>query len=236
LEEREFMPDVYALVMGPHPDDSEFGVAGTVANWIREGKTVVYAIVTNGDKGTSDPNIRPEALRVIREKEQREAAKVVGVNEVVFMGYPDQGVEDTPELRKDIVRLIRKYRPRVVATSDPYRKYIWHRDHRKTGRVVLDAVFPYARDYWAYPDLIEEGLEPHKVAELLFWGSDDPNLKIDITDTWNLKMEALFCHQSQFGHYPRAEMEGRLHDRYCSFAEGEPFELAEVFHQVHIRM
>jgi LmbE family N-acetylglucosaminyl deacetylase len=230
------MPDAYALVVAAHPDDSEFGVAGTAAHWVREQKRVVYAIVTNGDKGTSDPNLRPEELRVMREKEQREAAKVVGVSEVVFMGYPDQGVEDTPELRKDIVRLIRTYRPKLIATSDPYRKYIWHRDHRLTGQVVLDAVFPFARDYWAYPDLIEEGLQPHKVEELLLWGSEDLNLRLDITDTWSLKMEALFCHQSQFGRYPKDEFEGRLRDRYCSLAEGEPFELAEAFHQVHIRM
>ena len=114
----------------PHPDDSEFGCAGVVARWTRAGKRVVYVILTNGDKGMSDRSLTPEKLAAIRQLEQREAALVLGVKEVVYLGYPDQGLEDSPELRKDIVRQIRLYRPDVVVTVDPYRRYIWHRDHR----------------------------------------------------------------------------------------------------------
>jgi len=220
------------MIVAPHPDDAEFGIAGTVARWTREGKQVVYVIVTNGDKGTSDINVKPEEIARIREEEQKAAAGVLGVKEVKFLRYPDQGVEDTPEFRKELVRQIRTYRPHTVVTSDPYRKYIWHRDHRITGQVVLDAVFPYSRDHLAYPDLLEEGLMPHKVQEILFWGSEDPNLRLDITDTFSLKIDALYCHHSQVGQRDREELEARMRERYRAFAEGEEFELAEALHQV----
>ena len=126
------------LVISPHPDDAEYGVAGTVARWTREGIQVVYVICTNGDKGTSDPDIKPQDLVEIRKKEQLAAADVLGVREVIFLGLPDQGLEETPQFRKQIVRLIRQYRPKIVVTADPYRRYIWHRDHRVAGQVVLD--------------------------------------------------------------------------------------------------
>ena len=114
------------LVVTPHPDDAEFGVAGTVVKWVKEGKDVVYVVCTNGNKGTSDINMEPERLAEIREREQQCAADLLGVREVVFMRQEDQGLEDTPEFRKEIVRLIRKYRPDIVVTSDPYRRYLWH--------------------------------------------------------------------------------------------------------------
>ena len=160
----------YMMVVTPHPDDAEFGVAGTVLKLTREGKKVVYVVCTNGDKGTSDRNMKQEDLVKIREKEQRAAAKLLGVSKVEFMRYPDQELEDTPKFRKALVRLIRRYRPEVVVTANPFRKYMWHRDHRITGQVVLDAVFPYARDHLSYPELLDEGLEPHKVHEVWLWG------------------------------------------------------------------
>jgi LmbE family N-acetylglucosaminyl deacetylase len=168
---------VDVLVIMPHPDDAEFGCAGTVARWTAEGKSVVYVLLTNGDKGTSDRSLTPDKLADVRQIEQREAAKVLGVSEVVYLGYPDQGLEDSPELRKDIVRQIRLFRPDTVVTLDPYRRYVWHRDHRIAGQVVLDAVFPYARDFLAYPDLMAEGLEPHKVKEMYFTASEDPTAR-----------------------------------------------------------
>jgi len=222
------------MVFTPHADDAEGGVGGTVVKWTREGKDVVYVVCTNGDKGTSDPNIKPEELVKIREEEQLAAAKLSGVREVIFMRYPDQGLEDTPEFRKDIVRLIRMYRPDTVVTVDPYRRYIWHRDHRITGRVVLDAVFPYARDLYAYPDLVEQGIQPHKVKEVLLWASEEPNYRSDITDTFDIKLAALRCHKSQVGDNPSAEMEERMRQRYRMQAEGEDYELAEAFHRVEL--
>ena len=188
---------VDVLVISAHPDDAEFGVAGSVARWSAEGKSVAYLVCTNGDKGTTDRNISPESLVQIRKEEQVAAAKLLGVKHIEFMGYPDQGLEDTAEFRKHIVQMIRKYKPRCLVTSDPYRRYIWHRDHRIVGQVVMDAVFPYARDHLAYPDLIARGFEPHKVKEILFWASEDVNFRIDITDTFDLKLAALKCHKSQ---------------------------------------
>ena len=135
---------VDVMVVTPHPDDAEFGVAGTVARWTSNGKEVVYVVCTNGDKGSDDVTMKPEVLSKVRQEEQRAAAKLLGVREVIFLDHPDQGIEDTPEFRKEIVRLIRIYRPGTVVTADPYRRYVWHRDHRIVGQVTLDAVFPFA--------------------------------------------------------------------------------------------
>jgi len=222
------------LVVTPHPDDAEYGVAGTVARWAKEGRETIYVVCTNGDKGTSDSSMKPEELTKIRELEQLSAAKLLGVREVTFLRHPDQGLEDTPEFRKEVVRLIRMYRPEIVVTADPYRRYIWHRDHRITGQVTLDAVFPYARDHFSYPDLVEEGLLPHKVKEVLLWASEDSNYRSDITATFDLKVAALRCHKSQVGQIPYLELEQRLRQWHEMMAEGEDFELAESFHRIEI--
>jgi LmbE family N-acetylglucosaminyl deacetylase len=224
----------YALVVTPHPDDAEFSIAGTVARWVKEGKDVIYVVCTNGDKGTNDPDMKPGLLARIREQEQLAAARVLGVREVIFLRHPDQGLEDTPEFRKQIVRLIRMYRPEVVATSDPYLRYIWHRDHRIAGQVVLDAVFPYARDLHAYPDLLLDGLQPHKVKEVLLWAADDVNYLSDISETFDLKMAALLCHKSQVGHFSPRDLEEGLKEQHIKLAKGQTFKLAEAFHRVEI--
>ena len=230
------MPEpAQVMVVTPHPDDAEFGVAGTVARWTGEGKDVIYVVYTNGDKGTSDTNMKPDELARIREQEQLAAAKLLGVREVIFLRHPDQALEDTPEFRKEIVRLIRMYRPEIVVTVAPSRRYIWHRDHRITSRVTLDAVFPYARDFLAYPDLLEQGLQPHKVKEVLLWGSEDPNYRSNITDTFDIKIAALRCHRSQISDNPSTGLEERMRERHKMMAEGEDYELAEAFHRVEIR-
>ncbi len=223
------------MVVTPHPDDAEFGVAGTIVRWVKEGKDVVYIVCTNGDKGAKDVNIKPEDLAKTREKEQRAAAGLLGVRKVIFLRRPDQSLEDTPEFRKEIVRLIRMYRPETVVTADPYRRYLWHRDHRITGQVVLDAVFPYARDHLSYPELLDEGLQPHKVTEVLLWASsDDINYRSDITNTFDIKLKALSCHKSQVGNEISPEMTGRLREWAETMAEGEKFKLAEAFHRVEV--
>ena len=219
------------MVISAHPDDSEFGMAGTIGRWVRENRKVIYVVCTSGDKGTSDPNMTPEELAALREKEQRAAAETLGVHEVLFLRHHDQELEDTPEFRKQIVSLIRTYRPRIVMTSDPYRRYVWHRDHRIIGQVVMDAVFPYARDYLAYPDLIDQGLEPHQVKEIYFWGAEDINYRSDITDSFDLKLAALRCHKSQIDQLKVADIEEWLRERCRLMAEGEKFELAEGFHR-----
>ena len=223
------------MVVTPHPDDAEFGVAGTVARWTGEGKDVIYVVCTNGDKGTSDPHMKPNELARIREQEQLAAAKLLGVREVIFLRHSDQTLEDTPEFRKEIVRLIRMYKPETVVTADPYRRYIWHRDHRITGQVTLDAIFPYARDFLSYPDLLEEGLQPHKVKEVLFWGAEEPNYRTNITDTFDIKIAALRCHRSQIGDNPSTGLKKRLRERHKILAQGEDYELAEAFYRVELR-
>ena len=224
------------MIISAHPDDAEFGAAGSVAGWTREGKRVVYVVCTSGDKGSNNPDILPKQLAAIREKEQKDAASVLDVADVVFLRYPDQELEDTAHFRKTIVRQIRIYQPEIIVTSDPYRRYIWHRDHRITGQVTLDAVFPYARDMLAYPDLIEEGLMPHKVKEILFWGTEDVNLRIDITDTFHLKLSALRCHKSQIEQFDMPDLEKWLWKRCEKMAEGSDFEVAEVFHHVEVSL
>jgi len=223
------------LVISPHPDDAEFGVAGTVARWTQEGKAVVYIVCTSGDKGTNDVTMRPEELAKIREEEQLAAAEILGVREVIFLRYLDQCLEDTPEFRKEIVRLIRRYKPETVVTADPYRRYIWHRDHRITGQVVLDAVFPYARDPHAYPDLMKEKLYPHKIKEILFWAAEELNCRFDITKTFSLKLAALSCHKSQVGHLSPDELKALLKQRHQEMAREENFELAEAFYRAEVR-
>ena len=218
-----------------HPDDLEFGCTGTFSKFLDEGYEIIYIIATNGENGfKAHPKLNPNERIKIREKEQLEAAQLLGVKEVVFLRHSDQSLEDTPEFRKEIVRLIRTYKPEIVITSDPYRRYIWHRDHRIVGRVTLDAVFPYSRDVWAYPELLDEGLEPHKVKEVWLWASDDVNFRSDISETFDLKLKALQCHKSQIKEPFASEMEKWLCERAKDMAEGEKFKLAEGFHRAEI--
>lgn len=229
---QELIADI--MIVAPHPDDSEFGAAGSVARWVKEGKTVVYVICTGGEKGSSDFSVKPEELAARRKKEQQAAADLLGVKKVIFLGYEDQTLEDTPEFRKQIVRMIRTYKPQSLVTADPYRRYIWHRDHRITGQVVIDAAFPYARDHLSYPDLMDEGLMPHKVKEIYFWASEDPNYFSDISDTFETKLAALRCHESQVGGHHFESVEQWLRQRALDAAAEQDFELAEAFHRVEI--
>ena len=220
------------MVISPHADDAEFGAAGSVAAWTKCGKKVVYVICTTGDKGTTDRLMEPSDLIVKRKTEQQNAADILGVQSVVFLGFPDQGLEDADTFRKPLVKLIRQFRPHTILTTDPYRRYFWHRDHRITGQVVMDAVYPYARDHLSYPELLNDGLEPHKVKEVLFWGAETINFRCDITETFDLKIAALYCHESQMRemtHFNPAEW---CRENCRKMAEKETYELAEGFHRV----
>jgi LmbE family N-acetylglucosaminyl deacetylase len=220
------------LVIAPHPDDAETRSAGSVARWVREGKEVVYVVCTNGDKGTGDPAIRPEELVAIREKEQLAAAEILGVGEVIFLRYPDQELEDTPDFTREIVRLIRTYRPETIVTIDPYERYLSHRDHRKTGLVTLEAIAPAGMDTAAYSDLTKKGLKPHRVKELLFCGFEGHDYRVDVTDTFDTKIAALKCHKSQVGDRP--EFYYHMKERAKMEAGKEDYELAEAFHRVEV--
>lgn len=222
------------MVITAHPDDAEFGAAGTVARWTREGRSVVYVVCTDGDKGTSDRSLTSEALMTRRKEEQRKACRKLGVAEVVFLGYGDQTLEDTPAFRKHLVEMIRTYRPQTIITLDPYRRYLWHRDHRIVGQVVMDAVFPFARDHMAYPDLLDKGLEPHYVKELLFFGTEDINHYTDIEETFDQKLAALRCHESQVSELGNGDLRKWLKKRCRLLAKGSGYQLAEAFHKVRL--
>ncbi len=226
---------VHLLVISPHPADPEFGIGGTVATWTRQGKNVVQVICTNGDKGSSDPDLMPEVLARTREQEQTTAARLLGVKEVIFLGHPDQGLEDEPLFRKEVLRLILTYRPVVVATCDPYNPpYISNRDHRVCGRVVLDAVWPSAQAPNTYRDLLAEGLGLHRVKELLLWGAASPNIRYDITETFDLKMRACRIHQSQIGPQGNPEFDARLVETAGTVGKAEGYRYAEAFHRMEV--
>jgi LmbE family N-acetylglucosaminyl deacetylase len=179
-----------------HPDDIDFGSAGSVARWCAEGWTVYYVLATSGDKGTHD-NLTRQELAAMREQEQRDAAAVLGVKDVFFLGYPDGFLEATHELRGQVVRLLRKYKVDVVLTWDGFRKGFNHQDHRNIGIAVRDAVYPAVRDHLYYEEHIAEGLEAHRVNEMLLAGSDEPDYFVDISGFVEKKVDAILCHRSQ---------------------------------------
>ena len=193
-----------ALVVVAHPDDIEFGCAGTVARWVQEGARVAYALVTNGAAGSSDPEMTRQRLAELREAEARASAKVVGVDQVEFLGYEDGLLEPTLEVREKIVRLIRRVRPEVVVTTDPTtryfgERYINHPDHRAAGEATLAAVIPGSDTRLAYPELLDEGLEPVKLTAVWLMMNMEPNLVVDIGDFLEKKIESLACHVTQVG-------------------------------------
>ena len=224
---------VYMLAFSPHPVDTEWGIAGTVASLIRQGKDVVYVICTNGNTGSSDPEMKPEVLAKIREGEQLAAAKILGVKEVIFLGHPDLGLEYTIDFRKEILRLILGYRPQVVATCDPYQRYLSNRDHRILGQIVMDSVWPAALSPNTYPDLLAEGYQLHRAKEVWLWATQEPNFIYDISDTFDIKMEAFACHKTQQGE-PFAEFVTRFKERATIAAKGTNYKLAEAFHRLEV--
>lgn len=193
-----------AMVIVAHPDDIEFSVAGTIARWTEAGAEVSYVLVTSGDVGIADTSLSRGQAREIREREQRAAAAVVGVYDVVFLREPDGSVVNTLELRKKLVREIRRFRPDVVICQDPTivfasEGYINHPDHRAVGQAALDAVFPAAGQPHVFEELAEEGLSAHKTRRVYVptWREEDANVYVNITTTIDLKVQALFAHESQ---------------------------------------
>lgn len=189
------------LVISAHPDDSEFGAAGTVYTWVQQGWEFYYAICTDGSKGSEDPDMTAEILVPLRQKEQRAAAAVLGVKEVFFLNYVDGELAYTTDFVRDIVRLIRRLKPHAVFSHDPNHivrdMFINHPDHRAAGTVVLDAVYPLARNRPSFPELLDEGLEPYSAKEVYLWTASNTNFDVDITDSLDKKFEALACHKSQ---------------------------------------
>jgi LmbE family N-acetylglucosaminyl deacetylase len=197
------MPET-ALVIAAHPDDGDFGAAGYSAQLARKGWDVYFLVATNGAKGTEDRTMTRERLIALRRAEQREACRRMGVRDVFFLDNEDGELVYDRLLLEQIVRHIRMVRPHTVITHDPTDiiirdSFINHPDHRATGTAALDAVYPTARDHLNFPEHLADGLEPHKVREVLLWSSNQPNLDIDITADVDLKIFALSAHVTQFG-------------------------------------
>jgi LmbE family N-acetylglucosaminyl deacetylase len=225
----EYWTPARALVVAAHPDDIEFGCAGTVARWVREGAHVTYALVTNGAAGSSDPEMTRERLAELREA----AAKVVGVDHVEFLGYEDGLLEPTLEVREKIVRLIRRVRPEVVVTTDPTTRYfgdryINHPDHRAAGEATLAAVIPGSDTRLAYPELLEEGLEPVKLTAVCLMMNMEPNLVVDIGEYIDKKIESLACHVTQLGNEADEDF-GFVRGMAEFSADKQPFQYGEAF-------
>lgn len=225
-----------AMFIYAHPDDIEFGVAGTAAKWIKAGSEIIYVLLTDGNVGSHKDGISLDELAHIRRKEQTAAADVVGAK-CVFLGHDDGLLQPTLEIRKELVRLIRKYRPVAVVCGDPTLyfpsdTYINHPDHRAAAQLALDAVFPASEMAMLYPDLADEGLTGHKVNYVYVnWGQDN-NVFIDISDTIDQKIEALRQHKSQLGDW---DPEERIREWNSEVGNKVGFEYAEAFRRITLK-
>jgi LmbE family N-acetylglucosaminyl deacetylase len=207
-EDNKRAPDAWdksqkILVILAHPDDPEFFCGATLARWARAGHEIHYFLLTNGNKG-GGPEMTPEQLCAIRQMEQQNAATVIGVRSVQFLNLEDGYLIPSLELRREIVRVLRREKPDILVTCDPTLLYSWfgrvnHPDHRAAGQVVLDAVFPAAGNGRFFPELLTEGLLPHTPREVWVSLAASPTTTFDVTDTWEVKMNALKEHKSQIG-------------------------------------
>ena len=214
------------LVIMAHPDDAELSSAGTLVKWITKGRQVRYIICSTGDKGTKNPKMTPFQLAEIREKEQREAASVLGIKELTFLRHADGELEHTASFRNEIALLIRKFQPEIIITHDPWRPYQLHPDHRSVGFATVDAVV-IARDHLFLPALLELELPAHAPLELYFTFPLTPDYVVDITDVMEKKLEALEKHQSQLNSIP--DWREKIKLMSSKLAEGKQFHYAETF-------
>ena len=233
LEREELItPLDRALVIFSHPDDAEFGAAATIAHLTAAGARVDYVVTTDGGKGTDDPAVTSAQLTATRQAEQRAAADLLGVSEIVHLGYPDGYLTPTLDLRRDIVRQIRRFRPDLVITQNPIHRqdgnpFVGHPDHLATGEATLAAVYPAARDRLNFPELLGEGLEPWKVRQVLVTGVEHPNLFLDVSATFELGLQAIFAHVSQIA--DRDAVEKRMRERTAEIGKPVGLPLANAF-------
>ncbi|HME93006.1 MAG TPA: PIG-L deacetylase family protein [Methylomirabilota bacterium] len=203
-----------AMSIHAHPDDQEFTVAGTLAKWARAGCEIVSVCITSGGAGSNKYtplDMTRHALVTIREDEQREACRILGVKETIFLGYEDGALEPSIGLRRELTRLIRRHRPEAVLTGDPTVRYYGttymnHPDHRAAADVALDAVFPSAGTRLIFPELLDEGLDPHEVRQVYIHGAERPDTYVDIAEFLDVKVAALRAHKSQMGEWDPSEM------------------------------
>ncbi len=220
-----------ALVVMAHPDDIEFTCGGTVASLADDGWEVVFCLVTSGDKGSKDPHLAPADLAALREAEQEAAAAELGVQRCIFLRWPDGFVEDGPELRGALVRVVREVRPELLITWDGYRGFN-HRDHRTVGIAALDAVFPLSRNPHTYAEQISAGLEPHRVNTVLLAGTREPDHWVDVSAQLQRRIDALFRHATQVQAANRGEMAKRMAQRQRAAAAEGRVPWAEAFRRL----
>jgi LmbE family N-acetylglucosaminyl deacetylase len=223
-----------ALVLFAHPDDAEFMCGGTVARWAREGCDVHYVCITDGSAGSNDPDTSREQMRPVREREMRAAAEILGVSTVTFLGELDGFLEVTPETRRKVTREVRRLRPEVLVAPDPSRlwfgdSYVNHTDHRAAGSLALTAVMPDAPTRVMFRELEQEGIEPYEIPNL-YLAADEPDTFVDITETIDVKLKALFAHASQLG----PEVEEWVTRRARELGERAGCEYAEGFKAFHL--
>ena len=222
------------MVVTPHPDDAELGCGGTMSKWISEGAYGVLLVCTNGDKGSTEPDMTALQLSDIRTIEQKKASEILGLKDVISFKYHDGELEDSNEFRERVVKNIRKYRPEVVLCTDPVRQNFYiHRDHRIAGQVVLDAIYPYARDRLYYPHHEDEGILVHKVKDILFWGSENPNELVNITEHIEMKIAALKQHSSQLSDVDSVGF--KLKETAIRAASGQDYKYGETFRRITFR-
>jgi LmbE family N-acetylglucosaminyl deacetylase len=233
MSDKEYIPKC-ALSIHAHPDDQEFTVAGLLARWVQAGCEVISVIVTDGDAGSNDPSrdegYKPELAR-LREAEQSSANAIIGIRETIFLHYPDGALEPTLDLRRDLTRVIRQYKPEAVVTGDPQgvfygNGYINHPDHRAAAQAALYAVFPSSETRLIFTDLLKDGFEPHKVKRLYVHGSEKSDTWVDIAATIDVKIAALKKHASQLGDWDPEKM---IHEWAAEEAKEHGLKYAEAY-------
>lgn len=225
------------LIVAAHPDDPEFGLGATQAKFAAEGRRVVVALVTSGNEGGEDATVPDEVLMTQREEEQRNAGKVLGVETIEFLHYPDGGVENCSQLRRDIVRLIRRYQPETIFTHDPANFFgeghINHPDHRNVGHATLDSIFPAAGNPRSFRELLAEGLQPHKIKEVYLFFTSSANVWIDVSGYLEKKAAALAEHKSQIKR--PEELKQRITEGAAKAGEPHGVGAAEGFRRIVFR-
>ncbi|MCB0063222.1 MAG: PIG-L family deacetylase [Caldilineaceae bacterium] len=231
VEEKEELKRV--LLIAAHPDDPEFGCGGTMAKWAAAGKEITYVLLTSGDKGSRDPNLRPGQLATQREEEQRAAAKATGVKEVIFLRHPDGLLDNNLELRRQLVHLIRQQKPDILVAIDPWRHYQLHPDHRAAGQAALDAVWA-AREWHIFGEQLHGDEEPWRTKEVYLFWTENVDYYEDITDHIATRVTALTHHASQVG-TDHEKLDKRIRERAAKVGEAAECEYAEEFTLIKFR-
>jgi len=218
------------VVIAAHPDDPEFGCAATIAKWAASGREITYLLLTSGDKGCHDRDVRPGQIAGRREEEQRAAAAVLGVSDVVYLNYPDGLLENTLELRRRLSLFIRERQPQIMLAIDPFRRYQLHPDHRAAGQAALDALWA-AREWYLFPEQLLGDREPWRISEAYLFWAETPDYWEDVSEFVDKRIEALRCHASQIGQRA-ATLEERVRDGLRATAKDHGMEYAEAFKKI----